>query len=124
MAKTNYQSVDEYHQAYTGEAQKRMQTIREIIHVVALEVKEVISYQIPAFRIGGKFFLIYYSAYEKHISISSPWTEALLKEFETELKGLKVSKSAIQFPHDNPLPTELIKRILEFRKKECVANVV
>jgi uncharacterized protein YdhG (YjbR/CyaY superfamily) len=118
MAKTNYKSVDEYHNAFTGDAKTRMQTIRELVHKVAPETEEVISYQIPAFKIGEKFHLIYYSAYEKHISISSPWSEALLKEFETDLKGLKVSKSAIQFPHDKPLPTELIQRILEFRKAE------
>lgn len=124
MAKTNYKSIDDYHNAFTGDARSQMQIIRELVHIVAPEAGEVISYQIPAFRIGSKFYLIYYSAYEKHISISSPWSEALLKEFKPDLKGLKVSKSAIQFPHNKPLPTDLIKRILEFRKSECVAEAV
>jgi len=118
MAKTDYKSIDEYHKVFSGDTLKRMQTIRELVHKIAPEVQEVISYQIPAFKIGDKFHLIYYCAFPKHLTLSSPWTEAMLKEFDTDLKGMKVSKSAIQFPHDKPLPTDLIKRILKFRKAE------
>jgi uncharacterized protein YdhG (YjbR/CyaY superfamily) len=121
MPKTAYQSIDEYHSAFAGNTLDRMQTIRELVHKVAPTVVEVISYQIPAFKLGNKFYLIYYCAFPKHISISSPWSEALLKEFEVDLKGLKVSKSVIQFPHDKPLPKDLIKRILMFRKVEVEA---
>jgi uncharacterized protein YdhG (YjbR/CyaY superfamily) len=122
MAKTDYKSIDEYHKAFEGGALKRMGVIRELVHEVAPEVIEVISYQIPAFKIGDKFHLIYYCAFPKHISISSPWSEAMLKKFEADLKEMKVSKSAIQFPHDKPLPLDLIKRILVFRKKEFEAK--
>ena len=117
MAKTDYQNIDQYHKAFDGVVRQRMQTIREIIHKVAPGVEEVISYQIPAFRIG-KQFLIYYSAYAKHISLSSPWSDVLLKEFEKELEGLKVSRSAIQFQNDKPLPVGFIQKLVKFRKKE------
>ncbi len=120
MAKTDYKTIEEYHRAFPADVQKRMQAIREIIHQVAPGAEEVISYQIPAFKHKG--FLIYYSAYPKHISISSPWSAALLKQFEKELEKLKVSKSAIQFPASDDLPLELIKRIVEFRKKENEAK--
>ncbi len=122
MAKTDYKSIDEYHKVFTGDTLKRMQTIRELVHKVSPETKEVISYQIPAFKIGDKFHLIYYCAFPKHISISSPWSDTMLKEFADDLKGMKVSKSAIQFPHDKPLPTDLIKRILMFRRAEFEAK--
>jgi uncharacterized protein YdhG (YjbR/CyaY superfamily) len=121
MAKTDYKSIDEYHKVFEGEILKRMQSIRELVHQVAPEVEEVISYQIPAFKIGDKFHLIYYCAFPKHLTLSSPWSEPMLKEFDADLKNLKVSKSAIQFQHDKPLPLELIKRILVFRKKEFEA---
>ena len=122
MAKTDYKTINEYHQAFPKDIQERMQTIRELVHKIAPEVEEVISYQIPAFKIG-KTFLIYYSAYEKHISLSSPWSEALLAEFAPELKGLKVTKSAIQFPYNKPLSLDSIERLLKFRKKETEATV-
>lgn len=118
MAKTDFKSIDEYHKTFTGDTLKRLQTIRELAHKVAPDALEVISYQIPAFKIGDKFHLIYYCAFPKHITISSPWSEIFLKEFEKDLKEMKVSKSAIQFPHQKPLPVDLIKRILIFRKKE------
>ncbi|WP_315816725.1 DUF1801 domain-containing protein [Paraflavitalea speifideaquila] len=69
---------------------------------------ELISYQIPAYKYHG--FLIYYSAYKSHISLSYPFSAALLTEFKTELAKYTVSKAAIQFPNDEPLPASLIKR--------------
>lgn len=120
MAKTDYKTIDAYHQAFPGELQERMQSIRNAVHKVVPDAEEAISYQIPCFKYKG--YLIYYSAYAKHISLSHPFSQALLKEFESELKPLKVSKSAIQFPNDKPLPLEFIKRIVEFRKKENDAN--
>ncbi|HLO44413.1 MAG TPA: DUF1801 domain-containing protein [Leadbetterella sp.] len=118
MAKTDFKSIDEYHNTFEGEALKRLQTIRELVHNIAPEAAEIISYQIPAFKIGPKAHLIYYCGFAKHVSISNPWSQALLEEFETELKNYKVSKSVIQFPHDKELPVDFITRILKFRKKE------
>ncbi|WP_339608049.1 DUF1801 domain-containing protein, partial [uncultured Roseivirga sp.] len=91
MAKTDYKTIEEYHKLFSGDTLKRMQTIRELVHKVAPEVEEVISYQIPAFKLGDKYHLIYYCAFPKHLTISSPWSEAMLKEFEVELKDYKVS---------------------------------
>lgn len=116
MAKTAYQTIDEYHKAFPEDIQERMQQIRKLVKAVVPEAEEIISYQIPAFKYKG--YLIYYSAYAKHISLSSPWSAALLKEFAPELEKLNVSKSAIQLPNKDELPVELIKRIIIFRKKE------
>ena len=116
MAKTDYKTIQEYHAAQPAEAQERMQVIRDIIHKVVPGVEETISYQIPCFKYHG--YLIYYSAYAKHISLSHPFSEAFLKTFHGDLKEYKVSKSAIQIPNNKPLPIDLIKRIIEFRKKE------
>jgi uncharacterized protein YdhG (YjbR/CyaY superfamily) len=120
MAKTNYNSIDEYHQNFNAEVLTRMQTIRAIVHQTAPQVVEVISYQIPAFKIG-KHFLVYYSTYSQHISLSSPWSKAFLAHFSTELIGRKISRAAIHFPHSEPLPTALIQKIIEFRKAEIEA---
>jgi len=120
MAKTDFRIIDEYHSTFPADMQERLQQIREIIKEVVPEATEVISYQIPAFKIG-KFFLIYYSAYTKHISLSSPWSDAFLKKFEKDLKKLKVTKSAIQLPNEEPLPSALIKRMVKFRKEETGA---
>ncbi len=124
MPKTDYKSINEYHKAFTGDTLKRMETIRALVHKIVPEIQEVISYQIPAFKIGEKFYLIYYCAFSKHLTLSSVWSEAFLKEFEVDLKGMKVSKYVIQFPHDKPLPIGLIKRILKFRKAEYKIKII
>lgn len=117
MAKTDYRSVDHYHTAFPDPVQERMQVIRNIIHKIAPGAEEVISYQLPAFKVGKKF-LIYYGAFAKHLTLSNPWSEALLKEFEKELAGLNVSKAAIQLPHNKELPVAFIERLVKFRKEE------
>lgn len=116
MAKTNYQSIDQYHQVFSDETLKRMQTIRKIIHEVVPEVEECISYQIPCFKYHG--YLLYYCAFPKHITLSNPYSEAFWEHFQTHLKDHKTSKAAIQFPTDSPLPEALITKIVTFRKRE------
>lgn len=121
MAKTDFKNVVEYHDTFTGETRERLEAIRRIIQTAVPEAEEVISYQIPAYKYKGAF-LIYYSGYAAHVSLSSPFTEALLKTFENELKSYKVSKSAIQLPHKNQLPLDLLQKIILFRKKEIDEN--
>ncbi len=116
MAKTDYQSIDQYHQAFSGESLARMETIRKIIHEAAPEVEERISYQIPCFKYKG--YLIYYCAFPKHISLSHPFSEAFWEHFKADLAGYKTSKAVIQLPTDKPLPEGLIEKIITFRKME------
>ena len=120
MAKTDYKTIDEYHRAFPPELVERMELIRQLIHRIVPEVEEAISYQIPCFKYKG--YLIYYSAYARHISLSYPFSEGLLKAVEQELKKYKVSKSAIQLPNSEPLPLDLIKKIVAWRKKENEAK--
>ena len=120
MAKTDYKSIDEYHSAFPPEIVKRMQTIRDIVHQVVPEVEETISYQIPCFKYNG--YLVYYSAYTNHVSLSNPFSKELLEHFKDDLKKYKVSKSAIQFPNNEKLPLKLINDIIKFRKAESAGK--
>ena len=120
MAKTDFKTIDEYHSNFPAETVERMEVIRGIVKKAAPDAEEVISYQIPAFKYHG--YLVYYSAYKSHISLSSPWSAALLAAFKTGLAKYNVSKSAIQFPNDEPLPVALIKKIVQFRMKENKEN--
>jgi uncharacterized protein YdhG (YjbR/CyaY superfamily) len=116
MAKTDFKTIDEYQAGFSDDIQTRMQTIRNTIHKIVPDVEEAISYQIPCFKYQG--YLIYYSAYPNHISLSNPFSAEFLKEFEVDIKNYKVSKSAIQFPNDENLPIQLINKMIKFRKQE------
>ena len=120
MAKTDFKTVDEYQKGFPPEIQKRLESIRQLIRETAPDAEEIISYQIPAYKYHG--YLIYYSGYKGHISLSSPWSKAFLETFETDLAKYKVSTSAIQLPNDQPLPVAFIKKIVKFRMKENMEN--
>jgi uncharacterized protein YdhG (YjbR/CyaY superfamily) len=116
MAKTDFKTIDEYQVGFSTEIQERMQTIRSIIHKIVPEVEETISYQIPCFKYQG--YLIYYAGFLNHISLSNPFSAEFLKEFESDLKNYKISKSVIQLPNNEDLPLDLINKIIKFRKQE------
>lgn len=118
MAKTNFKTIDEYNGTFKGEVLERLVIIRSTILDLVPNAEESISYQIPAMKLGKKTYLIHYCGFPNHISLSSPWTERFLKEFEEDLKEYKVSKSVIQFPNDRPLPLRLIQNIILYRLKE------
>lgn len=115
MATIKYTTVDEYIRTFSEDIQSRLQEIRQIIKENAPDAVEMISYNIPAFKLHG--MLIFYSAYTHHISISIP-PSRVYEAFKDELSVYKVSKSAIQLPLDKPIPTQLIKKMTQFRVKE------
>ena len=110
------QSVEEYIGAFPEEVQASLETIRQTISQAIPEAEEVISYQIPAFKLHG--MVIYYSAYKSHYSISTPPPFTAFETFKDELAPYEVSKSAVKFPMDKPLPLELIGKIAKFKAQE------
>ena len=107
-------SVDEYISSFPSDIQRVLQEIRRTIRSAAPEAEEVISYQMPAFKLNG--VLVYYAAFNDHVSLFP--TGSGIKAFKDELASYKTSKGTVQFPLDKPLPLDLIKRIVEFRVKE------
>lgn len=85
--------------------------LKSIITSAIGESIEVISYNTPAFRKDG-VLTFYYAAFTKHITLSFFPTMETYKVFENELQDYTHSKSAIQFPLDQDLPTDLIHNII------------
>ena len=107
-------SVDEYIKSFPKPTQKHLKEIRATIKKEAPDSEEVISYSMPAFKYHG--MLVYYAAYEHHIGFYSlPSGNAIFKK---ELSKYKTGKGSIQFPIDEPMPLDLIKKIVQFRIKE------
>lgn len=107
-------SVDEYLALYSGDIRKMLEQLRSIIRKAAPDAEEVISYQMPAYKLNG--MLVYFAAHTKHIGFYP--TNSGIAAFENELKEFKTSKGAVQFPLDKPLPIKLIEKIVKFRLKE------
>lgn len=108
------ESTDAYIRSFPKNIQLILEKVRETIKKAAPDAKEVISYGMPAFKQNG--VLVYFAAWKNHIGFYP--TNSGTKKFEDELTKYAVSKGAIQFPIDKPIPVTLISKIVKFRVKE------
>jgi uncharacterized protein YdhG (YjbR/CyaY superfamily) len=99
MAKTDFKNADEYLATFPPETRKILEEVRKVIRDAVPGAEEVISYQIPAFKLDGGW-IFYYSGYKAHYSLACPPPFAAFKAFAKELSGYKSSKSAVQFPYN------------------------
>lgn len=112
MNSNNALSVDAYIGQFDDELQNKLSKIRRLIHELAPEVSESISYQIPTFKMKGKV-LVHFAAYKTHIGFYP--TPSTIISFKDKLQDYKTSKGTIQFPLHKELPLELIREIIEYR---------
>ena len=121
MAKTDYKSVDHYIGAQPDAVQAVLEKVRSTIRKAVPGAEEVISYQIPAFKLDGGSASLFFAGWKQHYSLY-PLTAALVEAFKDELAGYELSKGTIRFPLSEPVPVKLIERIARFRAKEIAAS--
>ncbi len=107
-------TIDEYIAAHSPEVRKKLIDMRVTIKKAAPGAEEKISYRMPAFALRG--MLVYFAAHTNHIGFY-PFTSAM-KAFSNELSAFRTSKGGVQFPYKDPLPLNLVQKIIEFRVKE------
>jgi len=118
-SKSTAKSTDEYIGEFPPEVQKVLEEMRAIIRAAAPDATETISYAIPTFDLNGKH-LVHFAGFQKHIGFY-PVPSAMV-EFEEELKPYRSGKGSAQFPLGQPLPSDLFRRIVEFRVKENMSR--
>jgi uncharacterized protein YdhG (YjbR/CyaY superfamily) len=111
--------IDEYITSFPSEVQEKLEQIRSLVKALAPEAKEVMKYGIPTFTLGKN--LVHYAGYKNHIGFYP--APSGIKKFSVELSDFKLSKGAIQFPHDRELPMDIIEKIIVFRIKENKAQL-
>jgi uncharacterized protein YdhG (YjbR/CyaY superfamily) len=114
MQTTKFKTVDEYIAGFPPKTKAILKQLRKTIKETAPNAKELISYNMPAFKLNGP--LVYYAAYANHIGFYP--MPSSIRFFADELAKYTTSKGAIQFPMDQPLPLKLVSRIVKFRMKE------
>ena len=121
-SKRGIQSVDDYIMMFPTEVQKKLQSIRKLIKKLAPDAEERISYQIPTFYLHGN--LVHFAGFKNHIGFYP--TPRGISSFAKELSKYKQGKGSVQFPLNEPIPMDLIGRIVEFRlemnRKKAIAN--
>ena len=112
--RSGFTTIDEYIALFPEEIQKKLEEIRTTIRAAAPEAIEKISYQMPAFYLKGN--LVYFAAFKNHISFFP--TSSGIQAFKQELAVYSGAKGTVRFPLDQPLPLELISRIVKYRVAE------
>ncbi|HEX8376647.1 MAG TPA: DUF1801 domain-containing protein [Pedobacter sp.] len=111
--KVGFQNVDDYILEFPLQVQEILSNIRQLILETAPESVENISYGIPAYKLKGKP-LVYFAGYKNHIGFYA--TPQGHENFAEELSNFKQGKGSVQFPLSKPIPFDLIKRVVEFKK--------
>ena len=111
-------NIDEYIAAFPKHTQQILEQIRTTIKKAAPDAQEAISYAIPTFKLNGN--LVHFAAFKNHIGFYP--TPMGVDEFRAELSVYKEGKGSVQFPLDQPMPLELITRMVKFRVDKNLAK--
>jgi len=117
---SNFQNIDDYIKTFPVEIQEILQKIRKTIKTAAPGAKEAISYQMPTFKLNDKN-LVHFAAFKNHIGFYP--TPSGTENFKKELAKYKTSKGTAQFQLNEPIPYDLIAKIVSFRVKEQGGSV-
>jgi len=111
--------VEDYLADVSPEARATLEKLRQTIKAVAPNAVEVISYQVPTFKLDGRM-LVSYAAFKNHCSFFPG--AAPIKAHQDELKSYQTSKGTIRFATGKPLPAALVKKLVRTRIKENEAR--
>jgi uncharacterized protein YdhG (YjbR/CyaY superfamily) len=112
------QNIDEYIAGFPKDVQAVLKKIRMTIRKAAPGAEETIKYQMPTFTLYGN--LVHFAAFKKHIGFYPvPRGSAAFKD---ELSAYEGEKSTARFPLDQPIPLDLIARIVKFRITKNLGN--
>ena len=105
-------TVDDYRARFVGEVRTRLDTMRDLVRAAAPDAVEGMAYGMPAYKLDGKP-LVYFAGYAGHVGFYA--TPNGHEAFAEEFARYKQGKGSVQFPHREPLPTDLVRRVVEFR---------
>lgn len=108
--------IEEYIEQAPSQHQDVLTEVYHLIKELLPEAEEKLAYGMPTFY--WKENIVHFNSAKKHLGFYP--TPSAITAFADQLKGYKTSKGAAQFPYDQPLPTELIKEIVLFRKEEVL----
>ena len=106
------ETIDQYIADFPTEIQQVLEEVRSTIRQMVPDARECISYGIPTFDMD-KSHLVHFAGFKQHIGLYP--TPVGMEAFKADLAPYKQGKGSVQFPLDQPMPLDLIKRIVEFR---------
>ena len=108
--------IDEYLRGIGEPKRATLEALRRTILEIVPDAEQVISYRVPAFRVGGQT-VAGFAAFQRHLSYL-PCSGSVLSQLTDALAGYEMTKSALHFPVDRPLPKALVRRLIAVRLGE------
>lgn len=108
--------VDAYLAALEDPKRTTLERLRTTILEVVPDAEQCISYGMPAFRLEGKV-VAGFAAFKRHLSYL-PHSGSVLSELEDDLREYALSKGALRFPIDEPLPDALVRKLIGVRRRQ------
>ncbi len=112
-------TIDEYVTGFPPETRALLEEIRAACREEAPGATETISYAIPTFDLEGRH-LCHFAAFKDHLSFFPTGQGA--DAFADELKAYKGGRGTVQFPYSEPLPLDLIRRMVRYRVERVRAG--
>lgn len=110
------QEIDDYLAGLDEPKRATLEALRRSILAVVPDAEQVISYGMPAFKVGGKA-VAGFAAFKGHLSYL-PHSGSVLNTLADEVAGYEMSKGALRFAVDEPLPDDLVRKLVEARRRE------
>jgi uncharacterized protein YdhG (YjbR/CyaY superfamily) len=110
-----FTSINEYISTLPENAQKAVEEIIMTIKTMVPNAEERISYNMPAFKVNGEYF-IHFSAWKNHIGMYP--IPAGNEAFQKQIEPYRSAKSSLNFPLNKPMPIKLIEKFIKFRIAE------
>lgn len=107
-------TIDGYIEQFSGDVRERLVALRNAIREEAPGAEETIKYRMPTFVLHGN--LVHFAAFKNHIGFFP--TASPRETFKDQLARYPGGKGTVQFPLDQPLPLDLVRRIVRFRVEE------
>jgi len=114
MKQDQPQTIDGYISGFPNDIQKILQKVRTTITKAAPDAEETIKYQIPTFTLNGN--LVHFAAFTNHIGFYP--APSGIDQFKKEIAPYRTGKGTLQFPLDQPIPWNLISKIVKFRVQQ------
>jgi uncharacterized protein YdhG (YjbR/CyaY superfamily) len=114
-------SVADYLAGLPADRRAALEVLRRTILAAAPDAAEGIAYQMPALRSHGGQFLVSYAAFRRHYSLF-PASAAVVEALGADLAPYLAGKGTIRFAADQPIPADLVTRIVEIRLAENAAR--
>lgn len=111
-------AIGDYLDGLEDPVRNALQRVTDIAGRAAPDAVEGRSYGMPALLVNGKPLLGFRVA-KHHISIF-PFSAEVVAAVADDLDGFSVSKGTIRFTADQPLPEEIVIRLVGMRRDEII----